>query len=57
MVGHRDTVHVRGWKEHWAGTPRWSRLASGLVTLLRASPRAVAKAMQITGLPGSAAWT
>lgn len=22
LIGHTDTVHVRGWQEHWAGTPR-----------------------------------
>ncbi|MCL6285672.1 M20/M25/M40 family metallo-hydrolase [Ruegeria sp. 2012CJ41-6] len=43
ILGHTDTVHVRGWKEHWQGDPRknpfggvevngqiWSRGASDL---------------------------
>src|SRR5579863_6894114 len=31
MIGHTDTVHVRGWSEHWAGTERESPFAAALV--------------------------
>jgi len=31
MVGHTDTVHVRGWKEHWAGTEREDPFGGALV--------------------------
>jgi acetylornithine deacetylase len=31
LVGHTDTVHVRGWSEHWAGTERQSPYAAALV--------------------------
>ncbi len=30
LIGHTDTVHVRGWKERWAGTERESPFASAL---------------------------
>jgi len=31
LIGHTDTVHVRGWSEHWAGTDRESPYAGALV--------------------------
>lgn len=31
MVGHTDTVHVRGWKEHWARTEREDPFGGALV--------------------------
>ena len=31
MVGHTDTVHVRGWKEHWAGTERENPFGGAIV--------------------------
>jgi acetylornithine deacetylase len=31
LVGHTDTVHVRGWSEHWAGTERESPFSGALV--------------------------
>ena len=31
LVGHTDTVHVRGWGEHWAGTERESPFSGTLV--------------------------
>ena len=30
LIGHTDTVHVRGWKERWAGTERESPFAGAL---------------------------
>lgn len=31
VLGHLDTVHVRGWQEHWAGTDRESPFAAPLI--------------------------
>ncbi len=31
LTGHTDTVHVRGWAEHWAGTERESPFAAPIV--------------------------
>jgi acetylornithine deacetylase len=31
LLGHLDTVHVRGWEEHWAGTERESPFAAPIV--------------------------
>jgi len=31
LTGHTDTVHVRGWTERWAGTPRESPFAAASV--------------------------
>lgn len=31
FLGHLDTVHVRGWKEHWAGTERESPFAAPVI--------------------------
>jgi acetylornithine deacetylase len=31
MVGHTDTVHVRGWKDHWSGTEREDPFGGALV--------------------------
>ena len=31
VVGHTDTVHVRGWKEHWAGTERENPFGGAIV--------------------------
>lgn len=31
LIGHTDTVHVRGWSEHWAGTERESPYSGALV--------------------------
>jgi acetylornithine deacetylase len=31
VVGHTDTVHVRGWKEHWAGTEREDPFGGALI--------------------------
>ena len=31
VLGHLDTVHVRGWQEHWAGTERESPYAAPLI--------------------------
>lgn len=63
MVGHTDTVHVRGWKEHWAGTERedpfggalidgavWGRGSSDLKAGLCASLEAV-RTLDRAGFP------
>lgn len=31
LIGHTDTVHVRGWSEHWAGTEREDPYSGALV--------------------------
>lgn len=31
VLGHLDTVHVRGWKEHWVGTQRESPFAAPVI--------------------------
>ncbi|HLJ70364.1 MAG TPA: M20/M25/M40 family metallo-hydrolase [Roseiarcus sp.] len=31
LIGHTDTVHVRGWSEHWAGTERESPYSAALI--------------------------
>jgi acetylornithine deacetylase len=31
IAGHTDTVHVRGWSEHWAGTERESPFSAAVV--------------------------
>src|SRR5260370_4813803 len=31
VIGHTDTVHVRGWSEHWASTERESPFSGALV--------------------------
>ena len=31
FVGHTDTVHVRGWKDHWQGDPRADPFAGRIV--------------------------
>ncbi|HLW92893.1 MAG TPA: M20/M25/M40 family metallo-hydrolase [Roseiarcus sp.] len=31
LIGHADTVHVRGWREHWAGTERENPFGAALV--------------------------
>jgi acetylornithine deacetylase len=31
VLGHLDTVHVRGWSEHWAGTERESPFAAPII--------------------------
>lgn len=31
VLGHLDTVHVRGWAEHWAGTERESPFAAPII--------------------------
>ena len=31
FVGHTDTVHVRGWKEHWQGDPREDPFAAPMI--------------------------
>ncbi|WP_446210368.1 M20 family metallopeptidase [Micromonospora sp. IBSANI012] len=31
FLGHLDTVHVRGWEEHWAGTARESPYAAPII--------------------------
>ncbi len=31
FIGHTDTVHVRGWSEHWAGTERQDPFAGAIV--------------------------
>lgn len=31
FAGHLDTVHVRGWEEHWAGTERESPFSAAIV--------------------------
>lgn len=31
VLGHLDTVHVRGWQEHWAGTERESPFAAPII--------------------------
>ena len=31
IAGHTDTVHVRGWSEHWAGTERESPFSAAIV--------------------------
>jgi acetylornithine deacetylase len=31
LIGHTDTVHVRGWSERWAGTERESPFGGALV--------------------------
>ena len=31
FVGHSDTVHVEGWREHWAGTAREEPFAAPIV--------------------------
>jgi acetylornithine deacetylase/succinyl-diaminopimelate desuccinylase-like protein len=31
VLGHLDTVHVRGWQEHWAGTSRESPFAAPVI--------------------------
>ncbi|NRA22566.1 MAG: M20/M25/M40 family metallo-hydrolase [Oceanospirillaceae bacterium] len=31
FIGHTDTVHVRGWSEHWAGDPREDPFAGTII--------------------------
>src|SRR5450631_1326158 len=31
IIGHTDTVHVRGWSEHWAGTERENPFSATIV--------------------------
>jgi acetylornithine deacetylase len=31
IIGHTDTVHVRGWSEHWAGTERENPFSAPIV--------------------------
>ena len=31
LIGHTDTVHVRGWREHWQGTEREDPFGAALV--------------------------
>jgi acetylornithine deacetylase len=31
IIGHTDTVHVRGWSEHWAGTERENPFSAAIV--------------------------
>jgi acetylornithine deacetylase len=63
MIGHTDTVHVRGWREHWAGTDRedpfggalvdgavWGRGASDLKAGLCATIEAV-RTLDHAGVP------
>jgi acetylornithine deacetylase len=63
LIGHTDTVHVRGWRERWAGTERedpfggalvdaraWGRGASDLKAGLCASLEAV-RTLDRAGLP------
>ena len=63
MIGHTDTVHVRGWRERWAGTERedpfggalvdgavWGRGASDLKAGLCATIEAV-RTLDRAGIP------
>jgi acetylornithine deacetylase/succinyl-diaminopimelate desuccinylase-like protein len=31
LIGHTDTVHVRGWREHWRGDPRENPFAAPVI--------------------------
>jgi acetylornithine deacetylase len=63
LIGHTDTVHVRGWSERWAGTERenpfsgalvdgavWGRGASDLKAGLCATLEAV-RTLDLAGMP------